>query len=279
MVEELRGNVVGLSAVFLDGDRNTVRRQESNLGNLTADANLWWACQTDDSVLVSIKNGGGIRASIGQVVFPPGSTDPSDVERLPTDGGVVSQLDVQSALAFNNGLTLLTLTAAELVEVIEHAVAESDRGNSPGRFPQVGGIRFSWDLDQPPGRRVQTLAIVDDSGAVIDIVVANGMLQGAPGRIFRTVTLDFLANGGDSYPFPQTDRVDLREPDTAPRSGLFDFAPDGTEQDALAEYMGTFYAEAPFDLPETAPIDDLRIHNLSVPGKVDTVLDALPLAD
>jgi 2',3'-cyclic-nucleotide 2'-phosphodiesterase (5'-nucleotidase family) len=91
-VEELRGNAVGLTSVFLDGDRNTVRRQESSLGNLTADANLWLARKTDHSVQVSIKNGGGIRASVGQKVFPPGSTQPNDIEfRPPLDGQPTAQ--------------------------------------------------------------------------------------------------------------------------------------------------------------------------------------------
>jgi 5'-nucleotidase/UDP-sugar diphosphatase len=38
-----------------------VRTEETNLGDLTADANLWAAKQEDASVQVSIKNGGGIR--------------------------------------------------------------------------------------------------------------------------------------------------------------------------------------------------------------------------
>jgi 2',3'-cyclic-nucleotide 2'-phosphodiesterase / 3'-nucleotidase / 5'-nucleotidase len=276
-------NILGLSEVYLDGRRGTVRTEESNLGNLTADANLWMARQADHTVVVSIKNGGGIRSRIGDELVPPGSTDPSEVELRPREGNLVSQLDVQSALSFNNGLTLLTLTAAELVAVIEHGVAASDGTNTQGRFPQVGGIRFSWDLTQPPGSRVQTLAIVDDSGAVVDVVVDGGVLVGDPDRTFRTVTLDFLAGdpakspppGGDGYPFPQTDRVDLVGSGLLP-DGIFTFAAPGSEQSALAEYLGTFFAEVPFDLPETAPIDDLRIQNLAVAGKADTVLDIPP---
>ncbi|HAB04126.1 MAG TPA: bifunctional metallophosphatase/5'-nucleotidase, partial [Alcanivorax sp.] len=34
------GNILGRTAVYLDGRRNQVRTQETNLGNLTADANL-----------------------------------------------------------------------------------------------------------------------------------------------------------------------------------------------------------------------------------------------
>ncbi len=74
-------NVLGISDVFLNGNRsgdftadNTdgVRTQETNLGNLTADANLAAAQELDETVVVSLKNGGGIRASIGESVVPAG---------------------------------------------------------------------------------------------------------------------------------------------------------------------------------------------------------------
>src|SRR5690606_30463702 len=63
------GNVQGLSSVYLVGERGAVRTEETNLGNLTADANLWYARQLDDTVQVSFKNGGGIREPIGSVVI------------------------------------------------------------------------------------------------------------------------------------------------------------------------------------------------------------------
>ncbi|MCG6941424.1 MAG: 5'-nucleotidase C-terminal domain-containing protein [Thiohalocapsa sp.] len=271
VVDALDGNTLGLSQVYLDGRRGTVRTEESNLGDLTADANLWLARQTDPSVQVSIKNGGGIRADIGQVSYPPGSTDRSDLTYLPPEHGEVSQLDAQSALAFNNGLTLVTLTAAQLQAVIEHGVAASslDPANTQGRFPQVAGIRFSWNPSLPAGSRVRSLAVGDDSGAVIDSVVEDGSLVGDPDRTFRVVTLDFMASGGDGYPFPSTDRVDLAKDDTAPRTGLFTFAADGSEQDAFAEYLGTFFAEVGYDRAETDALDDPRSQNLGLEDKTE----------
>lgn len=277
VVLELRANAAGLTQVYLDGERGAVRTQETNLGNLTADANLWLAQQYDDRVQVSLKNGGGIRAAIGQVVFPPGSTDPADAERLPPPDHLITQLDIESSLAFNNGLTLLTLTAAELHAVIEHGVAASGPGASPGQFPQVAGLRFGFDPGLAPGQRVRSMALVDDSGAVIDVLVADGALVGDPERPVRIVTLDFLANGGDGYPFPPTERVDLVDPN-APRTGRFDFAADGSEQDALAEYLGGFFAEVRFDLAESPPLADRRIQNLAVAGIADSVFEFPPAA-
>ncbi|MFM7100418.1 MAG: hypothetical protein ACKO3N_04545, partial [Verrucomicrobiota bacterium] len=59
------GLILGRASVFLEGRRTAVRQQESNFGNLSADANLWYARRYDSRVRVSLKNGGGIRNAIG----------------------------------------------------------------------------------------------------------------------------------------------------------------------------------------------------------------------
>ena len=80
------GTIVSRTSVYLAGDRGDVRTQETNLGNLTGDANLWFARQIDAELAVSFKNGGGIRSSIGLVVQPPGTTSPADVS-VPSAAG------------------------------------------------------------------------------------------------------------------------------------------------------------------------------------------------
>ena len=279
-IAEQDGNIFGNSEVFLNGIRGDVRTQETNLGNLTADANLSIARETDSEVVISIKNGGGIRDSIGEVIAPPGSTSADDVERLPTqanelagkEAGDSSQLDISDSLRFNNGLTLLTVTAEELLEIIEHGVSATEEGATPGQFPQVAGIEFSFDPSLEPGDRVQSLAIKDDEGNIIDTVVEDGELSGDVSRTFRLVTLGFLANGGDDYPFPDRARVDLALEDEDPRTGEATFAPDGSEQDALAEYLFDNFSETPFDNEDVPPESDDRIQNLAF--RDDTVLSA-----
>ena len=305
------GNVLGLTDVYLDGRRSSVRTEETNLGNLTADANLWLAQQADPEVAISLKNGGGIRSDIGQAVQPAGSNDPEDLQLLPPaanpgigkPAGGISQLDLETSLRFNNGLTLLSVTAAELADIVEHAVSATADGATPGQFPQVGGLRFSFDPSRQArsaddtnqadvninGNRLRSLAVVDDSGAVIDEVVTNGMVQGDPTRSFRLVILDFIAkcvgnpgeSCGDGYPLkgltnPQ--RVDVGAPGTDP--GNADFAEAGSEQDALAEYLRARFpvGGTPFDVAETGAATDNRIQNLGVSGQSDTVA-ALPAAD
>ena len=208
----------------------------------------------------------------------------------------MSRLDIEGSLRFNNGVSIITLTATELVGVIEHTVSAEGVGEVPsGLFPQVGGMRFSFDPGAPSSQRICSLAIVDDEGQALDRVVVNGSLSGAPARRIKMATMNFLANGGSGYPFPfpHPGRVDLSgeavQPNTpdpdfpdsngngmidgpqAVDPGLSHFAATGTEQDALAEYLAHFYADEPFNEPETPPLDDRRIQNLGLPGMTDTV--------
>lgn len=298
VLAERDGNILGRTDVYLDGRRGQVRTQETNLGNLTADANLWLARQYDASVQISIKNGGGIRDDIGYFVYPPGSTSEDELAFYPPAAnanagkqeGDISQFDLEGSLRFNNSLTIGDVTAQELYGLLEHGVAKVE--NTAGQFPQVAGLRFSFDPARPglrsqangddtdqAGERVRTLAVVDDNGAVIDTVVRNGVLQGDPTRTFRLVTLGFLATenassglGGDGYPFdfPVENRLDLEsEPVTGPNAATF--AAPGTEQDALAEYLiARFGDNSPYDQAETDTDQDIRIQNLA--DRADGVL-------
>lgn len=293
------GSIFGNTSVFLNGDRGSVRTQETNLGNLTADANLFVARQTDPTVTVSLKNGGGIRNNIGIVTFPPGSTDPDDVLFLPPEAnpladkeeGDISQLDVSGALQFNNGLSLVTVTARELEQLLEHGVAATAPGQTPGRFPQVGGLSFSFDATRTPitfdangavttdGDRIRNLAIVDDDRRIRDVIMRNGEFVGDPNREIRMVTLGFLATnsngatpglGGDGYPLPAfaSNVVDLVQDGT--RTGAATDADNGTEQDALAEYLLAQFSTTSFDEADTPASQDVRIQNLA--ARSDRVL-------
>lgn len=266
------GNTFGFTDVFIDGRRATVRTQESNAGNLTADANLFVAQQADPSVVLSLKNGGGIRDDIGEIVFPPGSSNPEDVVFTPPaaipgikPAGGISQVDIANTLRFNNQLTLLTLTAEQLAAIFEHGVGFDGVGTvQSGRFPQIGGARFAFDPAAPAGSRVRSLDIVAEDGTVLDTVVEDGVVVSTAS--YRIVTLNFLAGGGDGYPFPDladpaVNAVNLADvPDRLP-AGVADFAAPGTEQDALAEFLAARFAtpETAFAAPEVPRAEDLRI--------------------
>jgi 5'-nucleotidase/UDP-sugar diphosphatase len=272
------GNRFGRTAVYLNGLRSGVRTEETNLGDLTADANLWRARQTDPTVVISLKNGGGIRDAIGAYSSVGGQATPIPPPANPRVGkleGEVSQLDIENSLRFNNALTLITLTAQQLRDTMEWAVAGS---GTPGQYPQVSGILFSYiPTNKPltyvrdsaalpiridfPGERLQNLVVLrpDESQ---DLVVENGALVGDPNRTFRMVTLNFLAGGGDSYlPISQgTERLELVAPGTT-----MAFDTDGGEQRALAEYLKAIQVYTQSDTPAS---EDLRIQNLSRRGDV-----------
>ncbi len=280
---ELDGTLYGATEVFLNGIREAVRTQETNLGNLTADANLAAARAQDSSVTLSLKNGGGIRASIGDIL--PGD----EGERVPPQenplieddqDGDVSQLDVQNSLRFNNTLVTLTVTAEELKRLLEHGVAATEPGATPGQFPQVGGFAFSFDPSRQAlqydeagervqeGERVRSLIVFDAEGDVADTVVEGGTLQGDSARTFDLVTLNFLAElrenglGGDGYPFPAGERTELTNGAGEPLG----------EQEALQGYLETNFPRTdPYSQADTPIEEDERIQNLSV--REDTLGD------
>ncbi|MEI6332042.1 MAG: choice-of-anchor I family protein [Pseudanabaena sp. ELA645] len=305
--------IVGKADVFLNGTRGDVRTQETNFGNLTADANLALARQIDPTVVISIKNGGGIRDNIGVVSASSGSVNSNDFVKLPTQPnslapnkkvGDVSQLDIENSLRFNNDLSLITLTAEQLRQVIEHAVAGTAPGASPGQFPQISGLSFSFDPTKTAiafnsttgaiateGNRVSNLVVLNEDGSPRDIIIKDGVLVGDATRTFRLITLNFLAGtsatnalGGDNYPFPVfvkqnaalANRVDLRgetidlngngtvDSALTLNAGKFTFAAAGSEQDALAEYLGNKFSTTAYSVADVTPAQDTRIQNLSL---------------
>ncbi|HEX2528785.1 MAG TPA: 5'-nucleotidase, partial [Geminicoccus sp.] len=176
------------------------------------------------------------------------------------------QLDIVNSLRFNNALSIVTTTAEGLKALLEHGVAATAEGATPGQFPQVGGVEFSFDPGLDSGARIQSLAIVDETGTVVDEIVRDGSLIGDASREIKVVTLSFLADGGDGYPFADliSDRVDLFDETSPSLTGEAVFAADGTEQDALAEYLASSFAETPYDVAETPPEQDERIQNLAL---------------
>lgn len=186
-------NVIATTCPPLDGRRTQVRTMETNLGNLSADALLWQATQLAASFgaptpEVALQNSGGIR---NNAIIPTGP---------------FTELNTFQVLPFANFTSIVeAIPAAQFKEIMENAVSRVAAVD--GRFAQIAGFRFVWN---PAG----TAQIVDNAGTVltpgnrvIDIqldngtwIVRNGVLQaGAPN--VDIATIDFLARGGDQYPF------------------------------------------------------------------------------
>lgn len=277
ILKEQDGTAYGITQVFLEGRRAEIRSRETNLGNLSADANLWYAQQMDSEnpALISVKNGGGIRSHIGQILVPPGSANsvqlsPPAANSFGKPAGGISQLDIQTAFAFNNGLAAVDMTAAEIRDLIEELV-KGNFGHTAGlkvQFDRSKAARADGDLNQglsSSGQQVVNMQVcLGDWNAGLcgkgwqDLVV-KGVTQDTQ-RSYRVVALDFLnacaapetspyfkPNCGSSWPFKgmmnanfvsfKDDQFKAKDPSKA------SFSITGGEQDALAEYLQVFHPD------------------------------------
>ncbi len=286
-------NIFGYTSVYLEGDRVFGRAQEVNLGDLSADANLFKAQQALGSaaVLVSLKNGGGIRASIGSIGENGEKLPPAASSVKPA--GAISQLDVENALRFDNKLMVFDTTPAQLLAILNYAA-----GLSPGNggYAQVGGVHFSYDPSKPIGQRVQDVAIYDGDGNLVAKLADNGvLLNGAPQKI-GVVILNFTANGGDGYPIkangenfryllsdgslsgPVDESLDFTASASFAAAGVSGSAILG-EQKAFEDFLEARHATpaTAYAVSDTPASGDLRIQNLQLKAQ-DTVLslDTLP---
>jgi len=261
---ETESKIFGVSGVYLNGntsgagladDLDGVRTQQTNLGDLTADANYDYANRIVGDrdgdgfgdIWLSIKNGGSIRSSIGQIFVPPGGfkairtsnesitvsvRNRGNIEIKPKGG--ISQSDIQAALAFNNDLVFGLLSAADIVKILEHGV--SGAPESEGRFPQISGVVFSFNPNAKAGSRIRNAAFVDPiTGDFRVAFVIDGKIVSK--QKYGVVALGFMVDGGDDYPFDKKDFINGNLKVVGDYSGAASFAETGTEQDALAEFL------------------------------------------
>jgi 2',3'-cyclic-nucleotide 2'-phosphodiesterase (5'-nucleotidase family) len=280
------GRFFGQTSVYLNG--RDIRTRETNLSDLMADADLATAQNADSTVVAAFKAAGVIRDNIGSVDPSGQKVAPAPNPRTGKQAGQISQLDIENTLRYNNPLTLVTLTADQLVQVLEHAVAASAAGQYPGQFAQVSGVAFSYDLSRPaydPNApaisRIRSASVLNADGTVRDVLVRDGQLLGDAQRLFRVCVLSYMADGGDHYPLArfqtetpaeQYHRVDLATAPTGGAAAAFDTP--GCEQKSLADYLAAHYTDTAYAVADVGAKYDQRLQNLSVRG--DTVLRGVP---
>ncbi|OGP03059.1 MAG: hypothetical protein A2Z91_03700 [Deltaproteobacteria bacterium GWA2_38_16] len=139
---------IGESMVDLMGERDVVRSQETNLGNLVTD--LFRSVTKAD---VAIQNGGGIRASIPK--------------------GKVSFGDVRRAFPFNNTIVVLKLKGQEILELLNRSASLA---RPAGGFLQVAGLSFVIEGGQVKNVKVQgkSLQLEKVYSLATNDFVANG---------------------------------------------------------------------------------------------------------
>jgi len=186
---------IGVSRVALDARTSALRTQETNLGNLIADA-LRARLKTD----LALMNAGGIRSNR---VIPPGPLRKKDVHLL---------------LPFLNVAVVVELTGAKLLAALEHAVSQAP--HESGGFLQVSGFRFVYDPRRPQGARVTRVEV---NGLPLDlrraytVSINDYLLRGGDGyTVFREAPVRLPAESGPSLTDVVLDAV-LREGSIAPR--------------------------------------------------------------
>ena len=190
-LEEIRNKVVAETTTEIIGVREECRARECAMGNLIADAML--ARVKDQGIEIAIQNGGGIRSSI--------------------DAGEVTMGEVLTVLPFQNTLSTFQVTGATIVAALENGVSEHEEG--AGRFPQVAGMSYTFDVSQPAGSRISDVMV---GGAPIDLE-----------KVYGVVSNNYVRNGGDGYDMFET------------AENAYDFGPDLA--DVTAEFMA---ANAPY---------------------------------
>lgn len=172
--------VVGTTTVTLNGADSVNWNGESNLGDLTADALLWYAENKveglQDIPVVAIQNGG----NCDNFIYT----------------GDITEVDLLRALPFSPmGVGIVYLTGAELLETLE-AATQSE--NCPG-WAQVAGLEYTVDTtaaydageaygDFFKAASIKRVTITSVNGAAFD-----------ENATYAVIGDNFLMNGNDTY--------------------------------------------------------------------------------
>jgi 5'-nucleotidase / UDP-sugar diphosphatase len=152
--------VVGTTRVPLDGVSSHLRTQETNLGDVVADA-----IRADAGTELAIVNSGSIR---GNRVFP---------------AGPLTRRTLIEVHPFDNVIVKLSMPGRVVLQALNTGVERLPA--AAGMFPQVSGLRVAVDVSAPPGNRVREVQV-------------NGQpLQ--PDRNYTVAIPDFIFRGGDGY--------------------------------------------------------------------------------
>ena len=184
--------VIGASTKFIprtDQCGNTAGRTcESLVGNVVVDAMRTKYDPT--GVQFAMTNSGGLRADL----TCPTTDNPSDFCPAYTPPPYpITRGQVLTVLPFGNIVVTVTVSGAELKTMLENGVSAMPAVN--GKFPQVSGLCFTYDIALPAGSRVLAAVRTDAAGnctaTPVDLSAASS---------YKIAENDFMAGGGDGYP-------------------------------------------------------------------------------
>lgn len=148
---EALNEVVGVTNVYLDGERANVRSDETNLSNLITDSMLW-----KTGADIALQNGGGIRASI--------------------EAGEITYRDVLTVLPFGNTVYLLELTGKDIMDVLNYAANIPD---GQGAKLHVAGL--TADIKDGKAMNVKVNGEPLDLNKTYKVVTNNYLASGGDG--------------------------------------------------------------------------------------------------
>ncbi|WP_241665169.1 bifunctional metallophosphatase/5'-nucleotidase [Peribacillus simplex] len=175
-IKELKETKTGATAVKAletprdagDETKPSVRKNETELGNLITDGMLSKAKEFNKDTVMAFQNGGGIRAGIDQ--------------------GEITLGEILTVLPFGNTLATMKLTGAEINEALEHSVSLAPKEN--GGFLHVSGMKFTYDSSKEAGNRVTKAEVLGQDGTYSEL---------DPAKEYTVATNAFTAKGGDGF--------------------------------------------------------------------------------
>ena len=187
------------------------RTCESLVGNVTADSMQTAFDDLGFSVDFAITNSGGLRADL---TCPVGAVDPNpndfclgsgpnNVYPVPDATGkyAITVGQVLTVLPFGNTIATAPVNGAMLNTMLENGVSrivnpDTLAVNADGRFPQVSGLCFTYNIAAPAGSRVTGAVLANSNGSC----TATAINLTAGGGPYTIAINDFMAMGGDGYP-------------------------------------------------------------------------------
>ena len=154
-----------------------IRRAETNLGDLCADAYLDQAGEAD----IAFVNGGGIRVSINK--------------------GDITLNDILKVHPFGNSLTVIEVTGQQVLDALEWSVHALP--GEFGGFDHVAGLTFEYDatIDSPCVQDEK--GFFDHVDETMERRVRNVLVAGEPidpEAVYKLASHDYqLLNNGDGY--------------------------------------------------------------------------------
>jgi 5'-nucleotidase/UDP-sugar diphosphatase len=155
--------VVGYAEGEFPIGNRLIRYQETEIGNLLCDLNVWYFRDIKKQPIdFAFHNGGNIRAGLPQ--------------------GDITREQILTVLPYENNLYLVSLKGSEILELFNFIGTIKQGG---GGFPQ-----FSSDVRY-------TINYTSGTGQITNLTIGDSPID--PNRTYRFCTNDYLVGGGDGY--------------------------------------------------------------------------------